>query len=276
MPPTAASAAVTDAYRDRQLALRDTVTAAVAAQFETVVSFTDLAGSLDEWAAAAVSLIRLGQSETAKLTLGYLPAYVSAAGLEPPRADLDPDDYIGVDARGRPIDEAAAMAAGKVPWHLGKQHGRAAAAAAGFAAAVKLTRSSVQTSARTALAAAMHADQRVVGWHRVVSFNPCGACMALAGGRKNKGEPLRNHPSCRCTAEPILADVPERYVRPTGQQMYDQLTPSQRIDVFTGTGGAEKAAIVDRIGVAPLATTAPTGELIEVPLQALASIPRPG
>lgn len=277
MPATESAAAVTDIYRERLLAIRDTVTAAVAAQFDQTVVFDDLGNTLGEWAASAAALIRLGQTEAARLSVAYLPAFMSASGLEPQMQTADPEAYVGADWRGRHIDDAVESAAGVVPWRLGQSAGRAAAALSGVAAAVRVTRSSVQHTARRAVADAMQEDRRVVGWHRVVSVNPCGACLSLAGRRSTPSEPLRSHPSCRCTGEPVLDAVAERFVRPTGQQMYDRLTQEERVTLFASTGGADKVALVDQLGVQHLAATASKGDvLVETPLSKLAALSESG
>jgi hypothetical protein len=82
-------------------------------------------------------------------------------------------------------------------------------------------------AARGALLEGIRTDERIVGWRRVTSGG-CGACLAAATRTYADHEPLRVHDDCRCGAEPIIRDIPDRAPRPDGHQIFDAMNVAQQ------------------------------------------------
>jgi hypothetical protein len=138
--------------------------------------------------------------------------------------------------------------------------------------ATRLVATAALSAPRIALHSAIRADDRIAGWRRV-TFGGCGACLAAATGEVEPPDrPLKVHAHCRCTAEPVLRDVPEAVHRPTGRQMFDDMTFEAQAALL----GEQKAALI-RSGTVPFErllqpqpmAVAPDG-IVERPLSALA------
>jgi hypothetical protein len=266
MPPNEAAAAATAAYRSQLLAIRDHITRLTAGALAVIDLDGDLEVQLERWTNEAEATVRLGQREAARLARAYVGTYLRAAGVEPPTpatpptgSDLDDPEPFAGNTRA-----ALATAPAALLWRLGRRDGRPAALASGVSRATRVTRTSVMEAARTVQQQRMEAEPRVVGWVRVTSSRPCGACLG-ATTRTVSRKPLQIHDSCRCTSEPVLRGIPEQMQRPTGQELFDGLSPAEQDALFAGTGGAEKAALVRERGVGILTDTR-SGRLTEARL----------
>lgn len=265
MPATREAAATTDAYRARLARLRDATARSIVARFQAID--LDRPRQFDAWASDGAILIEAAQETAATTSSVYLGSYLEQSGLASTVKTIDPTAYSGTLDR-TPIHEALQRAPAAVYWQLGKKAGRLAAIGLGIDVTVRLTRSAVSNAARQALSDQMVAEPSVVGWRRVTSARPCGACLALAGKRMTDDHVFETHHRCGCSAEPIVAGMHERFNRPNGQQMFDDMTDSQRAELFAGTGGADKAAIVAARGLDSLISRK-NGQIIETPLSAL-------
>lgn len=267
MPATVQAAELTASYRARLARLRDATTRVLVARFQSVD--LDRPRDFDTWQADGAVLIDSAQQSAVTMTSAYLDAFVVASdpNLEPPAVAVDPSKYSGK-LDGKDLAEALATAVAATYWKLGKNQGRPRALASGIDVTTRVTRSAISSSARTVLADQMVADPNVEGWRRVTSSRPCGACLALAGRRMTDRHVFESHHRCSCSAEPILAGVRETVHRPTGQQMFDDMTDAQRAELFAGTGGAAKARLVATRGLDVLISRA-NGHLVETPLAAL-------
>lgn len=254
MPPTAQAAAVTDRHRQQLLAVREQVTTTAVDAFLALDLDRPLDPQIARWSRQAVSVVELGQRDAARLTAAYLPAYLAAAGLTSSADPLDVDRYVGLGPFGRTLSAAIATAPRAMLWRLAHGVGRRLALATGVAEARRAARSSIMGAARASQADLMADEPAVTGWRRVTSPRPCGGCLSAADGRTvTDRQPMPIHDSCRCTAEAVLLDQAERFARPTGQQLFDRLTRAEQDELFTGRGGAEKAAVVRARGVGVLA-----------------------
>lgn len=269
VPANAQAATATDDYRRRALQLREATTAAVVARWQALDLDGDLEEQLGLFEGQAVQMLTAAQVAVSAATIGYLDLYMARSGVTPQRAAQDAAAHAGVDDEGGPLELAVHTAAAALLWRLVRRQGRAMGMASGLARSVRVSRTSIQAAARATLADGMAAEPRVTRWVRVVSANPCGGCLALAGQTSTSERVgLPYHNGCACTAEPVLSGVADTVRRPTGQQMFDRMSPAQQAALFAGTGGAEKAAAVARDGVAGLAATDASGHLVEATLAA--------
>lgn len=256
MPATAEAAEVTANYRRQLLAIRDQLVRVIALQLRGIDFDGDLERQIRAWTEDATGTVELGQREVARLASLYVPAYLTASGVEPDPVDpLDVDRYAGRTPFGRQVQASLAMAPGAMLWRLGRGDGRNVAVTSGVARATRVTRTAVMGAAREAQTDAMAPQRQILGWRRVTSARPCGACLTAADGTLHgrRRAFARFHDSCRCTAEPAIRGLPERYRRPTGQELFDSLDENEQAGLFAGMGGADKAAIVRERGVAVLA-----------------------
>lgn len=265
MPATVEAAEITDAYRRRIAQLRDATARTLVVRFQAVD--LDRPREFTTWATDGALLIEAAQERAATLSLGYLDSYLEASGAEASPVAFDPERHVGA-LRGTPLAEALRAVPAAVYWRLSRRAGRVAALAYGVDTTIRVSRAAVSEASRAALRDQMIAQPAVVGWRRVTSGKPCGACLALAGQRMTDSDVFETHDRCSCSAEPIVRGVRERATRPTGQQMFEQMTGAQRAELFEGTGGAAKARLVDERGLDALISRL-NGQLVETPLAAL-------
>lgn len=249
MPSSREALALTDAYRSRLLQARQ-YAASVTARAWQGLDLRDLDGSFGTWLATAEAVVGGAKRHGVTVSDHYLAAFVAAeTGDQPRPRALDPDPYLPT-VDGRPLRQALATPLLTVKSAIGA--GRTDdALRLGQARATRIVAVEVLDAPRRALGDLMREEDRIVGWHRVVSANACGACLALASGdRMEKDAHVHTHSSCRCIAEPEVARVEQRYRRPSGREIFDAMTPEEQARLFAGRGGAEKADLV-RSGAVP-------------------------
>lgn len=268
MPVSAQAARLTDIYRtavlrNREAAIR-LITRSLAA-----INLDDL-DLLDRWVRDATATVLAAQDRVGLLTISWMVAYLRASDVRPTTVGMRPVG-VAVGRDGRPVERLLDQARVALLWQLGRHAGRDRAVATGVAEAARIGRSAVMHTARATAAAQMEAEPEVQGWRRVTSSRPCGACLALATRTIHSPTVnFRAHSHCRCTAEPVVADRAERVRRPTGQELWDGMTPQEKAEFFAGRGGADKARLVDQRGLDVLVDT--TGdETTEASLAAIAS-----
>lgn len=244
MPGSARSAAITDAYRARLVALRRRIVVAVGAAWSLDPEHLD--ETFRTWLGRADRLITDAQAVGARLSDAYVAAFVGSEldqAVTP--AGLDLARYAGVTMDGRPIREVLAPAIFTVKRELGRGAGFDQAANAGRARAIRNTTSELRASSDAALDDAIAAEPRIRGWRRVTSGRPCGACLAAATGAvQQTDEVMLVHPSCSCTKEPVVGGVRERVKRPTGSDLFDGMSKAQQDELFAGRGGEAKAELI--------------------------------
>lgn len=245
MPATPAAARLTELYRRRQLETRARALALTASAWRAV-TLDDLAGSFGAALPLLVLAASTAQREAAAQSGAYLTGFV---GLEldeaARRPSTDPGAYAGRTADGRPLE--AVLGLGLVAVRLALKARRTAPQAleSGLHRVARATGTEVLEAGRVALADELKAERRVAGWRRVTRGAPCGACLALsARGLRRTDDGLQVHAGCACTAEPVVAGVRERIVRPAGRELFDRLPPAEQARLFEGTGGEAKAALI--------------------------------
>lgn len=244
MASTKTALNITDAYRVRLLRAREQTARSLTLSWQP--DWSDLDASFRRWLPQGVAFVEAGQVEAVRLSGTYLSAFVSAeTGKRMTARTLGLAPYVGRTRDGRPI--ALALAAALVTIKLGilQRHTRTEVLSAGLARVIRDGRSEVMEAGRASLTDAMEADARIIGWRRVTSGRPCGACLADATGAVHPTSDLpRVHSHCRCTAEPVVGDVPDRHTRRTGPEMFDAMSSDEQDRLFAGRGGAAKAELL--------------------------------
>jgi len=276
MPGNPRSLDVTDRYRTGLVGLRARTLQAVAATWG-VVSLDDLDQTGDRWARMAGAIVATAREQAALASTAYLAAYLtSETGRAVTAQQPDTARYAQQLDTGKSPGEGMASALVAVRVALAHQRPAAHALQAGLVRARGMASANVSQAAREQLSDAIQADDRVAGWRRATSGSPCGACLAAATGAVRADSDVPEaHTHCQCVAEPVVRGVRERAHRPTGQELFDAMTPADQDALFAGRGGAEKAELIrtgqvqlrdllDRSGMAATAD-----QITERPLSAL-------
>lgn len=253
MPASRQAAALTDAYRNRLLVIRQQATVATVRSWRAQLDPDRLDETWGEFERTAVAALVAAQAAGVSLTSTYLAAYLSAELARPvqtPATDTAP--LIGVTAGGIVIAKALVAARVATKLAIGSGTGPAAAMLLGQNRVARTVASEAMAAPRAALADAIREDDRLAGWHRVVAPGACGACLALATGQTMDAEDdLTVHSACRCVTEPVVVGVSQRFRRPTGRELFDRMNEAEQDAMF----GAEKASLV-RDGAVPFAALA--------------------
>lgn len=261
------SLAITDAYRERSVALRGAVLVGVT-QAWGLVRVDDLDRTGRDAVRLARSVVEAGAAQAAALAGVYLQAFVtSELGRRVSVPAVRVPELDGGDL-------ASAVIASKVA--AGYRRPRNEILAGGLVRARTIASWQIASAARRSLLEAMVGTERIIGWRRATSGAPCGACLAAATGAiRDTDEVPEAHTHCQCVAEPVVSGVSDAHPRPTGQQIFDGLTTEQQDRLFHGHGGAEKADLI-RSGQVPLSRLISTsematadGQITETPLAAL-------
>lgn len=234
---------LSDRFRRGLMRHRNQVVRTVAGLWRSV-DIRELDASFALFVAAATPLIASGQTASAVLAGEYYAGFV---GSELDRDEPTPEPTIvgGRTRDGRPVRAVLAPTIASVKIALGQRRSPSTALQVGLARAVRTTRTEVTDAGRTALTAMMSSDRRVAGWRRVTDADPCGACLALsAGGPFPADARMAQHPSCSCTQEPVLLDVPDRATRLAGMDLFAEMSRDRQDRLFAGRGGAEKAELL--------------------------------
>jgi hypothetical protein len=277
VPATPQAARLTELYRRRQLEHRARALALTARAWRSV-TLDDLAGSFATALPLLVLAASSAQQQAAAESGRYLAGFVGLElGETPRRPATDPASYAGTTADGRPLE--AVLGLGIVAVRLALKRGTPAPRAleSGLHRVARAAGTEVLEAGRVALADELKAESRIAGWRRVTRGAPCGACLALsAKGLRKTDKALQVHAGCSCTAEPVVAGVQERIVRPAGRELFDKLSPAEQARLFEGTGGEVKAALI-RSGEVPLDDLVTEWEhpaqrttVVETPLEKLA------
>lgn len=254
MPASSRSLQITDRYRDTRAVLtRHTVT--VIDRRWQQVTLDDLERSHTLWLATAVATIMQAQHAGLRLTAAYVAAYLaSETGRVSPPAPIDDTGLIGVAEDGQPVETQlaktligvkAALKGGKPPEQaLAEEGGRAS----------RLAASASMFTPRETLARQIRTHPEIVGWQRVTRGG-CGACLAAAAHTHGKDEPLKVHPFCECTQEPVVRDVRNVVTRPTGPEIFAGWSREQQ-DQALGSVAAD-AVRTGRVSWPDLIATSP-------------------
>lgn len=275
MPATRAAIALTNGYRRRLLDLRQRAVAAASQAWR--LDFANLDRSYAAWLAATTSTTTIAQTVGAQLSDAYLAAYLGAelgAPVDP--VGIDPHALSGQAADGRSLAVALLPALFTVKLAIGQGRPLAAASSLGLSRARRLVGDALLATPRRALDQASERQaERLLSWRRVTAANACGACLGSAAGEHPLEEPLHLHGNCRCTKEFRVRDVEEKWLRPTGEQIFQALSAEDQNNLFRGRGGERKAelirsgqiALANLVAKAEMATA--TDGIQEAPLSAL-------
>lgn len=273
MAATEQAIALTNAYRQRQTQITQNILAIVASLWRAI-NPDQIAQTYPQFLLPAVRAVTVGQQVAGGLAAGYLPAFIAAETAKPTTLDLNPAARAGLTVDGRPLEQALqrGLLQVKLALSTGRPVGQAMDTGLGFV--VRTARTEVPQAGRDVLAQGMRQTHLVHGWVRVTSPRPCGACLARAGEFEPDSHTITVHAACQCTAEPVVKDVPNRYPRPTGQQIFDRMTPAEQDTLFAGRGGADKAQLIrDGLPLKDLVTVQDSHNsgrwITETPLSAL-------
>jgi hypothetical protein len=257
MPASSESVALTDHYRDELATERGAALAVIASSW-ALLEREDLDHSYALWMATAAAMIAEKQRSGISAAEAYLATFIAsefARRFVPLRESADTSGLIGFDRFGRPLLEALrpplftvkAAITGGIAFDVALRLGRNRA--------LRIGAESMANAPREALHRLHERSSSVAGWRRVpVGPTSCGACLADADGSVHRErDRLKIHAACDCVAEPVIIGVRERFVRPTGEQIFRDMTPDQQAELFQGRGGAEKAKVL-RNGDAPFSS----------------------
>lgn len=252
MPANQTSVRLTDTYRVAQLGLRRTAALHVAGLWN--LDFAALDRSFAAWLARATAVLGAAKAQLARLSDGYVAAYVtSELALAVPPVGIDPAPYATLAATGRPLATALAPALYTVKARLALGDDPNGASSSGRARAIRATVEEAQAASDGSLTEAFDGQPTINGWRRVTSGRACGACLAMASGDvEPAGADMDRHVNCGCTMEPVVDGAPDRVRRPTGAEIFDDMTDAEQDDLFAGRGGADKADLI-RSGAVDLA-----------------------
>ena len=247
---------ITDAYQARLKQVAARVSDLTAARWDLAPS--DFDGSYSAWRQVAVEAVSRAQRENLRLTNGYLAAFVASETgrrIRPPV--IDSEKYVGKSRDGRDLSEAwdSTVIKAKVAISKGKTVEEASDIAK--AAAQQLVSLDTWHGARGPLSEGMTIMVQVTGFVRVPSGESCGACLAAADGTVFATDDIfQIHAECDCVAEPEVEDVPQTVQRPTGAEMFNELTPAEQA-ARVGDGAAEaiqkgRITLSDLLGHSPM------------------------
>jgi hypothetical protein len=269
MSASARSLLVTDEYRKRLRLVRRQATLAATAAW--VLDPADLDGSHALWVARTTPLLTELQRSGARLSIGYLTAFMqSETGRRIPPPTVD-DSHSGRARDGRPLAEALVPSLYTIKAAIGDGRPAEQAIKLGLDRALSVIGEESVAPARASLAGGIEQEPRIIGWRRVTGGG-CGACLAAATGAiQADDETLEVHPSCSCSKEPVLGDVPDTVRRDTGHDMFRALSAPEQDALL----GHEKATLIrdghvpfDRLIQRERFAVLPSG-LTERPLQDL-------
>jgi len=263
------SLAITDTYRRHLVSLAAIATRAARTQWE-IIDPANLDRGHAEWVARTAPALAALQAAGVRLTAAYITAFLRSElrhPVAPPT--LDEARYVALSRTGKPL--AAALTGTLITAKVAIADGTDPRTALDHAAsqARRVAGTETTAAARAALGDTIATDPRIVGWQRATGGG-CGACLAAATRTYGPDEPLQVHDNCRCTAEPIVADVPDTTPRPDGFALFDRMSAEQQ-DRALGPAAdlvrSGRVALTDLLAVSPMAAIA--DQITQAPLEAL-------
>jgi hypothetical protein len=246
VPANAISLHLTDAYRDQLAGIRKP-TLALAQSAWRRVRIEELEQTYAAWLALVAAATTGAQANAVRASASYLTAFLASETRKPqPVPVIDAGDYVGVSRDGRAIRDALASPLIGVKVALRDQRGTTFALNAGKLRALRMVGLDIDQAARKSLQAAMVEDDRITGYQRAVK-GTCGACLGAAVGPEDADSDFEIHPNCQCVPEPRVRGARDRFPRPTGQDIFEAMTPAEQIAAL----GPEIAELV-RSGAVPL------------------------
>ena len=200
----------------------------VRATWQTIV-VDDLDRSHETWLAAVTVALQQAQRAGVNLTLAYLAAFIASETghrvVEIPRYDATRAVGPGDDGQPLEVPLGKTLIGVKALMKDGKPAGEALEETGHRAERIAV--SAVMAAPRRALADQISTHPMIVGWQRVTRGG-CGACLAAASRGYSRHEPLRVHPHCHCSQEPVIRDVPDRAKRATGPEVFAAMSRAEQ------------------------------------------------
>jgi len=189
---------------------------------------SDFDGSYATWLDLVVPVVTSAQRSNERLTAAYLTAFITSETGRRPRL-RSVESLAGSSRDGRPLRDAWGSPPIKAKVAIGD--GKTIAQAQAEARTAALAHADLDTyyGARGTMNTLMVAVAAVTGYSRVTGGNACGACLGAADGTVfSTDEIFQFHTNCDCVAEPVIADVPNLVSRPTGQEIFNNLSEAEQ------------------------------------------------
>lgn len=203
MAATVAGRRLTEAHRLAQARL-GAVTVARMRGVWSLIEPSDIDGSTARWLRVAVPVVQRQHATSAQLAASYYTAFrtleIDEALVVPPLADLPIRQVAtSLEVTG-PVALKEAIAR-EVPLVKALSHAQTKAAGAALRLALG--------GGRGTVLAAIDADEKAIGWARVMSGDPCSFCAMLASRgpvyRSAGTGGFRAHDHCTCSIEPAYS-----------------------------------------------------------------------
>ena len=223
MPANPRSLRITDLYGRRLKAVDRRVRDIAKARWGFAEG--DFDAAYEAWLPVITTVVTEAQRENVRLTAGYLAAYITSETgrfTRPPR--IDPGPWVGSSQNGRPFADAYRDSV--VDAKVAISEGKTVEEASSIGLKTALTMVSLDTyqAARGPFHEVLPSISSVVGYRRVTNGETCAACLGLEDGTVIGSEDaFEIHPGCDCTGEPVVADLPETAIRPTGTEKFREL-----------------------------------------------------
>jgi hypothetical protein len=244
VPATVQSLQIEQGFRDRLLLRALQAAQAINARF-ALIDPEDLTTSFHNMVGELAALIALGQRDAQVLAQVFLNMHFEveqgrAAPLRPASQDI-----AGTTFDGRSIN---GLVSGFIPVvFIALNRGTS------LDTALNLGRHAVWRAAITEITDAASREltyqserlPQMTGWTWVTGGSkPCGACLAMQNGEVWPWSvPMSRHAGCSCVQSPAYANDPGTVQRPTGQDIFDGMTPEQQASTFKSGGEAKAEAI---------------------------------
>lgn len=154
---------------------------------------------LERFVAAVRPVVRAGQQMTVDVTAALTAQLAGGSAIGGPSVDT-------LTLRG--VDPAEVYARPVVTARTGLSQGKQWAVAMREASQrlEQIVATDVQIAKREAARDIMTADQRIVGYRRVLTGNSCALCATASTQRYRTGDLMPIHSSCDCEVVPIIGD----------------------------------------------------------------------
>ena len=243
MPASRSSLSLTETYRRKAAQISNRLVAtAQLAWLEMMPADLDR----ERWVAITTVRVAQAQRQQVRLAGAYLTTFVlTETGTRRP-VRLDSEPYVNVSRDGRGLQDQ--LRAPLIAVRQALQDGASFLEAlhVGHERVRVAVGTNVDAAGRNAISDALVSEDVFVGWQRALA-GTCGACAGAAVGKQGVGLAFKVHPGCRCVQEPLVRGAPDRFPRPTGQQLFDGLSAREQDDML----GA-KAATAVRDGIIAL------------------------
>lgn len=218
----------------------------------------DFDGSYSSWLDVVVPAAVQAQRQNVRLTVGYVNAFLlSETGSRVRLPQVDPNEFVGRSRDGRDLRDAWGSPPIKAKVAIGDGKGVGEASVIAQGAALKQVNVDVYHAARGPLAALTSAVSQFQGYTRVTGGAACGACLGAADGTVfSSDEVFEIHANCDCVAEPVVEGVTDTVRRPSGQEIFNDLSESeQNARLGEQTAEAVRSGVVtvgDLVGRSPM------------------------